>query len=337
MYPHMMRSGRRRGFRRRYTDLFPITINFDGDEPDFFDGGWAEAGGVVKNDQLILGSELIVNGDFTNWTGDDPDDFTVIGEVGADPEVSEVGTGEAHGGAGTEACNFFSSVADNLALRQADVFIPHDWYQHTANISKYNSGRLRMSDSSNGIIVDQTSEGVKVISGKSVGKALAAAHVALGGDLTIDNYSVKKITFTSIMNALKSQFGLADGFFIELELDSYTAGSTLGVMWNIDNVSNPQNFGLAMFLQFTNSIRVRTTKRVAGTYTDLSTVVQAFTSSQVLRIENPSGTNVLDILYNGVSIATPTIADAGIISNTGIALLSTEENNAISQVTIGRL
>ena len=53
--------------------------------------------------------------------------------------------------------------------------------------------------------------------------------------------------------------------------------------------------------------------------------------------QKKTGTNVLNILYNGVSKATPTISDAGIVSNTGIALFSTEANNAISRVTIGRL
>ena len=109
-----------------------------------------------------------------------------------------------------------------------------------------------------------------------------------------------------------------------------TANNQVGIIWNYDGSNN---FGMA-YLDGTNLV---VDKNVAGIYTELASVAQAVTQDQILRIENPVGSNVITIKYNGVTKATPTISDAGIISNTGIALFSTEENNAISQVTIGRL
>ncbi len=61
-------------------------------------------------DQFGDQTNLVTNGDFAAWTGDNPDDWTVTGEVAADPECSEVGIGEGHGGAGTGACNLFNTV-----------------------------------------------------------------------------------------------------------------------------------------------------------------------------------------------------------------------------------
>lgn len=310
---------------------FPITINFDGDETQFFNGGWNESGGDVTNDQIVLGSELLINGDFTNWTGDNPDNWAVGGEVGADPEVSEVGPGQGHGGAGNGLANFFSSVAQEPRLRQSIMTID-DWYQIAIDIDTLISGTMRVLDNAAGFTRTYNSTGSKSQTGKAANATLQLRSISIGNDITIDNVSVKLITFTSLLNVLKSQFGLADGFFIEVVINAIAMDAQVGFIWNYDGGNN---FG--MIYMDSNADRLRAWKDVAGTYTSLANVAQVATPGQTLRLNNPTGTNVLDILYNGVSKATPTIADAGIISNTGIALFSTNIANTISQVTIGLL
>lgn len=54
-------------------------------------------------------AELVTNWNFANWTNDDPNDWTVLYEAGADPMVNEVGTGEGRGGAGTGSCNIYTT------------------------------------------------------------------------------------------------------------------------------------------------------------------------------------------------------------------------------------
>ncbi len=307
-----------------------ITINFDGDESQFFDGGWSEVGGNTLNDKIVLGSELVVNGDFAAWTGDDPDGWTVTGEVGADPEVSEVGAGQGHGGAGNGLANYFASATNEPRLAQ-NVFTVDAWFQVEVDIDLLNSGNLRVRDLGNGIRATYSTIGGKLQTGRAGNVTLDVRQFdGSGGDLTIDNVSAKLQTLVSILNILKPQFGLSDGFFIDVHINAVTADTQVGVIWNYDGSNN---FGIA----YMNGTNLVVDKNVAGTYSNLASVAQAVTPDQILRIENPAGSNVLDILYNGVSKATPTIADASILGNTGIALFSTEANNAISKVTIGKL
>ncbi len=316
------------------VDSFPITINFDGDEPVFFDGGWAEAGGVVKNDQIALGSELIANGDFTNWTGDDPDGYTIT-ENTPNTDISQVGSGQGHGGAGTGLANIWRNGAGSSgdpAMVQS-VLVAQAWHEFNIDIDVANSGRVVLRDNDR-FFGTFTTTGSKKVTGRSgAGANIDLRQTLDPTDITIDNYSVKQLTFTSIINALKAQFGLADGFFIDIAINAVTPNTQVGIVWNLDDPVTLANFGMA-YMDGTDLLAV---KMVAGVFTQLATVAQAVTSDQILRIENPTGSNVLDILYNGVSKATPTISDAGIIANRGMALFSTEGDNAISQVTIGKL
>lgn len=317
-----------RSHRRRRRIQFPIEVFFDGDAGKFFIGGWSEVGGNVLNDQIELGIELLDNGDFADWTDNDPDDWGVTGEVDADPEISEVGAGQGHGGGGNGAVNFFSTASGNARLSQG-VLSLDEWHEIATLISFRSSGTIRVRDLNDGIVGVYTSTGSKLLTGRSAGGAIRI-RLLVAGDMTIDNISAKIITFTSIINTLKSQFGLSDGFFIDVHINAVTADTQVGVIWNYDGSNN---FGMA-YMDGTDLI---VDKNVAGTYSNLASVAQAVTPDQILRIENPAGSNVLSIKYNGVEKATPTIADASVIGNTGIALFSTEANNKISKVTIGKL
>ena len=74
-----------------------------------------QAGDIADNVMYTAapGSELFANGDFSAWTADNPDGWTVLGESGSDPEVSQVGSGESHGGSGSGSANFYSSATAN--------------------------------------------------------------------------------------------------------------------------------------------------------------------------------------------------------------------------------
>ena len=89
--------------------------------------------GTFQDDEAIYESsyegELLINGDFANWTTDNPDDWIVYGEVANDPEVSEVGTGEGHGGVGSGMCNIYTTDTDLVYIRQADLMTVGEYYK----------------------------------------------------------------------------------------------------------------------------------------------------------------------------------------------------------------
>ena len=331
--PLLSRSHRR---RRRGVD-YPIEIEFDGDEVNFFEGGWSEAGGNVLNDQISLGSEEITNPDLEG---------VYVG--GMAPNWSEFGAGTPaeenviiHAGSSSQK---LTRVANNDRIISSNAgVIVGQWYFSTAwlfsdqaSLSKVKFAGGRTTGTADYFFQNMITAGV-FTQVKASFRAGTNTMFYLGMWLNdagtigyIDDTSTKPLVFTSLINSLKSRFGLADGFFIDVYINAVTVDNPVGVIWNYDGSNN---FGMA----YMDGENLVVDKNVAGTYSNLASVAQAVTQDQILRIENPAGTNVLNILYNGVSKATPTIADAGIILNTGIALFSTEANNAISKVVIGKL
>ena len=60
-----------------------------------------------------LGVELLTNRTFTTWTADNPDGWTIIGEVGHDPEATERDPGQAHADTKTVGGSATTYYADN--------------------------------------------------------------------------------------------------------------------------------------------------------------------------------------------------------------------------------
>lgn len=80
-----------------------------------------------------LGSELLANSTFATWSGDNPSSWTVTGEVGTNPEISEVGQSELHNGSSTGACNIYST-SSTISISQT-ILTVGTTYAVTLNIS----------------------------------------------------------------------------------------------------------------------------------------------------------------------------------------------------------
>jgi hypothetical protein len=83
-------------------------------------------------------SDVAVNGSFTAWAAGNPTSWTVTGEVGTNPEISQVAPEQAHGGSGSGACNIYSTSA-TVSISQNVVGV-HSSYRLTMNISKVTTG-----------------------------------------------------------------------------------------------------------------------------------------------------------------------------------------------------
>ena len=155
---------------------------------------------VSCSDTLLMsnriGTELADNGCFDDWTTDNPDDWTVAGEVGNDPEVSEVGISESHGGAGTGCCNLFTTN-DIVMIRQSPTLVIGDTYQVKIDISAI-SGTLLVSDplQSQFEFPELTTTGLKTLEFMATTTTCWLAVYTKDGevcDITFDCVSLKRI------------------------------------------------------------------------------------------------------------------------------------------------
>lgn len=140
------------------------------------------------------GDELFLNNTFVAWTLDNPDNWTVVGEVGVDPEISEVGPGEGHGGVGLGRCNIYASAAGGLPRIQQAIFTVGHWYLVSVDIDTVISGAIGIFDGDTtwfyfrNIFVDKS----VVLWAKSV-DAIILGYLATK-DVTLVSASCKKLS-----------------------------------------------------------------------------------------------------------------------------------------------
>ena len=145
-----------------------------------------------------VGSELLTNGSFANWSADNPSNWTVVGESGSDPMVNEVGAGEGHGGAGTGKCNLYSSASNNLPAITQNVLVANSTYEFEINVDTVAAGSVTVVDTGGGFASSTSSTGRR----KGIGRALNVGFRVRGGsvaptDVTIDDASVKLMTLNA--------------------------------------------------------------------------------------------------------------------------------------------
>jgi len=154
--------------------------------------------------------ELVTDGVFANWTGDDPDDWTVIGEVGAgipgtrDPEVSQVGHLESHADAGGEAggmCNLYTSEGTAIIVKQiVSGLVVGKRYRFSIIVDTRTAGGIKIHDALNGqwTQLSITSAGTHttffVATHTSCQIYIQRRNVGEENDVTFDNVSIKEAT-----------------------------------------------------------------------------------------------------------------------------------------------
>lgn len=138
-----------------------------------------------------VGSELITNGAFADWTSDDPDNWTVTGEAGSDPEVSEVGGGEAHGGTGTGECNLYSSDTDTVSIAQT-ILTSGLTYRCQLTVDLVTAGRIVVKSGTTQVSpVEYRVQGVKEFDFVADSTTFKIETVGIT-DITINEVSVKQ-------------------------------------------------------------------------------------------------------------------------------------------------
>lgn len=138
----------------------------------------------------LFGAELITNGDFAAWTTDNPDNWAVTESI-PDSEISEVGSDEGHGGAGTGSCNIYSN--DIVSLVNQNILTVSKYYKVEIEITKIVSGSIYFSLGTGGAVIQLSAVGIHTYISEcdgSDGLFYIVRYAAC--DITIDNVSVKE-------------------------------------------------------------------------------------------------------------------------------------------------
>lgn len=139
------------------------------------------------------GSELLTNGDFATWTGDNPDSWTVTGESGSNPYVNEVAASELHGGTGTGYCNLYTTSAA-LSISQG-VLTSGTRYEVTlviANVDEDLAGGLYIKTGTTTVSKLYNTPGTKTLSFVADSTSLVIATYG-ACDITLGTVSAKAV------------------------------------------------------------------------------------------------------------------------------------------------
>ncbi len=179
-----------------------------------------------------LGAELLTNGDFSAWTGDNPDGWTVTGEVGADPEVTERDPNQGHADTKTVggAANFYASAASNNPVIAQNVAVAGLWYEYYALLSYVKAGNFVVARYGGQEIINMHRI-VHRASGTYVG--LRSHSGGTAPDFTCDSITYKRIT----LNAQQVMPANAILDFTYALPASPVAGSRIMMLYRISDAS----------------------------------------------------------------------------------------------------
>ncbi len=289
----------------------PFSITFSGASvpPQFSGANLSMSGGKL----LITPTQsanLILNPTFTTWTGGNPNSWSNNESVPT-TEISQVGTGEGHGGAGSGMCNLYSVDGTWVALWQV-VLTAGAWHYANFGIDTVVTGGLSLVDSGSVLLQDYTTTGSKnlffvSLGGDVTGRFDIRRKIGAAADVTFDNVVVKSLTASTMLaKGLRKSRANA----IVKAAWSITADQPAGVMARLDSATSPQNFLLALH----DRTNAKLYKCVNGTYTQL--ISQAAAYAAYANVEIRCNGTTVQLYYNDVQIGSDqTVSDTSILYN----------------------
>lgn len=173
-----------------------------------------------------LGSELVTNGDFTNWTGDDPDDWTFNGSEDASNYVTENPAGEAQ---------LVTDGTITLGIYQ-NILSQNTNYRILTDITAVTSGKVDVFSGAVGVEASFSALGdsqEKYFNSTTTNGNLSWRSTTAIADITFDNISVKEV-LTWDYPVLK--FDGADDF---MDLTGLTSSASDYTFFSRLNITDP--------------------------------------------------------------------------------------------------
>ena len=257
----------------------------------------------------VAGPELLTNGDFSSWTGDNPTDWGISG--------TETGTTYISESAGR--CRL---VTDGpiIAMSQ-NVLTAGAWYTTTVDVAAA-SGFVGWLFGGTNPIINYFASGARFAAGRAADATFQVKRAGGACDAIFDNITCRALTLASLFSTHPYASANCD---LSAAI-TRTAGTQAGLVARLDSATSPANFIIA-YLDGVGNVKVD--KCVAGTYTNVISGAVTYSAGKVLRLVC-SG-NSVSAYYDGAQVgSTVTVSDAGIVSNTRHGLFSTYAANSFA-------
>lgn len=256
---------------------------------------WSVAGGVAYN-APVAGAELLINGDFADWTADDPDGWMVAGESGSDPEVSEVDSGQGHGGTNVTGgnVNIYTSDGTAVFIYQSRASL-NNWFVASISIDSVIAGSLKLQSGGISIINSITTDTTVVYRATSFDFRITRMGDAT--DITVSNASLKQLQLSDFISSVEEI-----AYPLMYTEPSVDRGYPTGLCVQIDNPINPLSGQLA----YLDNQRANVVIEDLATATILSTTAITYSDGArfMLRLDDDGN---LWAWYNGALVVTQAV------------------------------
>lgn len=280
---------------------------------------------------LAYSDELITNGNFSNWTTDNPNNWTVTGESGSNPEVTQRSPSNTHSGSGTGAANFFSTTNNQPRIAQT-VLTSGLIYEVNTNLTARVSGNFAYDS---GFVTTGNNNFVTVGNTRTIRLSNSTTFRITAGaqpnDFTLDDVSVKRI-IPDIQITTPSDY-IADYFF---NSTSPSGQEEIFLQYRIPSVGDELNNGFLVYLSRRiqnlnwSVLRTKLTSGVRGTVTNMLNNDSNTTTG--LRIVLSGNTHKIYRWVNATLSLLDTFTDSSY--NTATALNIIVANNVIDNRVI---
>ncbi|KKU59050.1 MAG: hypothetical protein UX82_C0029G0001, partial [Microgenomates group bacterium GW2011_GWE1_47_12] len=295
----------------------------------------AWTGGAISSNTNVItptaGSTVLTNGDFTNWTGDNPDNWTLSFTEDANNYITEAGpTGQAR------------IVCDNnvgTGMNQNPVLTIGTWYQVSANVTDYVSGALNFYLGSGNLWGSSlfSSVGVSTYSGIAKSSTIFQINRTSSEDITLDDLTVKPLTLSTLFSTVSTS---DEDVVISTDVTAEIINPA-GIVTNLDNASSP-TAGIVVYVKRHPTAASSTVYidkfTTETTWTNLTSGTVTYVEGAQLRVitwHSDANTLKVRVYYNGTIVGTEqTITDASIISNTKHGLFSTYLGNSFDNFSL---
>jgi hypothetical protein len=263
-----------------------------------------------------VGSELVTNGNFAAWTGDDPDSWALNAAEDANNYITQSPAGKAH--IHTDATGgVFSQLGQG-------ILTSGDWYSVSAAVSSFTSGQYKLMDGTGYIVAELNTDGVAT-------GTFCAADVDFRidknpyGVLTLDDVSCKKLTLFTLFRYPKPISVYSASVSANVEMRD--ANTQAGIVLSVDDVATPANFVLCYIKNNDLTYKLNLFEYVAGVRTALiSSAAITYVAGATLTVAKDRS-DKCRVYYNGVQVGT----EQTLTANTGgrHGIFSTSSGNIL--------